>query len=81
MLQESFTTVILKADKSHKLTQVGDIDFKERIISETVALGRYDSAENWREITNEEAEEYLRQQKAAIGAEMNKAPATSTQNN
>ena len=59
MKQTEFTTIILKADEGNYLTQAAqDIDIKDRVIGEEVALGANDSPDNWKEITTTEAEEF-----------------------
>lgn len=54
MQTEQFT--VLTADEGNFLTQVADIAIDKRIIATKVALGRNDSADNWREITADEAD-------------------------
>ena len=69
MIQEQFTTVILKCDEEHRLTQVEEVDIKDRITASVVALGKNDSVDNWKEITIEEANEYERLKEEAMKAE------------
>lgn len=70
MKSKKFTTTVLTADEGMFLTNSGeDIDIKERVIARTVALGKYDSASNYKEITAEEAGEYLKQQEQARAEE------------
>lgn len=71
MVQESFTTVVLKASDGFFLTQTEEVDIKERIIATVVALGKYDAPQNWREIPKEEAEEYNRLKEEALENERN----------
>lgn len=63
MVQSEFTTIILKADEGMVLTQVGDTSLSERILASEIALGRYDSADNYKEITETEAMEIRELQK------------------
>ncbi len=65
MTQETFKTTILRPAKDHFLTQVQDVDIKERMIASVVALGKYDSADNYKEISAEEAEEIRKAQAQA----------------
>lgn len=70
MKQNTFTTQILTAEDNHYLTQADDnVEILQRIVADTVALGKYDSPENWKEITKEEADEILRQQEEARQAD------------
>lgn len=75
MISESFTTIVLKASEDHFLTQVENVEPIDRIIATVVALGRYDAPENWREITKEEADEYIKQRQEAIEAKRNEEQA------
>lgn len=71
MITEEFTTTIIRAEDGKFLTQRGTkIDIKNRIISDVIALGKYDSADNYKEISATKAEEYRQQQQDAIKAEI-----------
>ena len=71
MITEEFTTTIIRAEEGKFLTQRGTkIDIKDRVVSNVVALGKYDSADNYKEISAAKAEEYRQQQQEAIKAEM-----------
>lgn len=52
----------LIADEGKKLTQNAYIPIQERIIASAVMLGRGCSKDEWMEITQEEAEEILKEQ-------------------
>lgn len=54
MQTEQYT--VLTADEGKFLTQVAEVAIDRRIIATKVALGRNDSAANWREITADEAD-------------------------
>lgn len=56
MVQSEFKTIILKAEEGKYLTQKSDVDIEKRVIGTTIALGKNDSADNWKEITKEEAD-------------------------
>lgn len=61
MKQTSFTTFSLIADENMFLTQADmNVNIEERVLAKRVDLGKYDSVENWREISAEEAEEISR---------------------
>lgn len=57
MKSETFTTVVINADENKYLTQVADVELKDRIIAKTIALGKFDSAENYKEISQEEGDQ------------------------
>ena len=52
----------LIADEGMKLTQNEEVPIEERIIASAVMLGRGCKSNEWKEITQEEAEGILRQQ-------------------
>lgn len=58
---QNFTVQILKAKEGYKLTQSSDVNINERTVSESIVLGKYDMAENYKEITNDEAEIILKE--------------------
>lgn len=69
MKQTSFTTTILRAEKGKYLTQVADVDISDRVIGDTVALGKNDVPANWREISATEKARYERLKDEAINAD------------
>lgn len=59
---ENYSSVkILVPSEGYKLTQKEDVEISERMISDKIALGKYDSMDNYKEIPNEEAEIILKQ--------------------
>lgn len=72
MKQNKFNTVVLTAEEGKYLTQSFDVEILDRTVADTVALGRYDKAENWKEITKEEADTIREQQSEARKKEMDK---------
>ena len=61
MIQSNYTVQILEAEEGFKLTQKKDVDILERVFTNKVFLSINDKAENWKEISDSEAE--LLQQK------------------
>ena len=60
---------ILRPNEGCLLTQSADVDVKERIFSEEIWLASTDSAENWKDITIEEADKIKKEQEAARAEE------------
>lgn len=58
------TTIITAADGKY-ITNADDIDIKDRLIATSIALGKFDDAANYKEITKEEADELKKQQEVA----------------
>lgn len=66
MQQKEFTITILTASQGCMLTQNGEVDIKERIVTHRVALGIHDSVDNWKEISADEGAELESQKRKAI---------------
>ena len=65
MTTENYSSVIIKAKEGFYITEVDSIDIQNRTIATAVALGTNDSADNYKEITAEEADELKRLQDEA----------------
>lgn len=65
MIIEEFKTIVIKASEGKFLTNANEVEITERIIATTIALGKFDSADNYKEISAQEAEEYKRLQEEA----------------
>lgn len=61
MLTENNKVIVIKAEDGFKLTQKADVQLSERLISDIIVLGKYDSIENYKEIPNNEAEILIKQ--------------------
>ena len=57
---------VLRPNEGCLLTQSADVDVKERIFSEEIWLASTDSADNWKDITIEEADKIKKEQEVAI---------------
>lgn len=66
MKQESYTTTVLRAEEGHVLTEAADVDITVRTLATVISLGRNDSPDDWREITDSEADAYREAQTAAL---------------
>lgn len=62
MIQDEFKVNVLIPEYGYKLTQAGEVKIENRIISDKVYLAVNDSAENWAEITIEEADAIIAEQ-------------------
>lgn len=60
---------VLRPNEGCLLTQSADVDVKERIFSEEIWLASTDSADNWKDITIEEADQIKKEQEAAMAEE------------
>lgn len=65
MTSENYSSVILKAKEGFYITEVDSIDIQNRTIATAIALGTNDSADNYKEITADEADELKRLQDEA----------------
>ena len=57
MIQSNYTVVVLEPSEGHTLTQSQDVEIQDRILSKKVFLAVNDSPNNWKEITDAEADE------------------------
>lgn len=57
---------VLRPNEGCLLTQSADVDVKERIFSEEIWLASTDSADNWKDISIEEADKIKKEQEEAM---------------
>ena len=60
---------ILKPNEGCLLTQSADVELQKRVFSEEIWLASTDSADNWKDISIEEAEQIKKQQEKLISNE------------
>lgn len=60
---------VLRPNEGCLLTQSADVDVKERIFSEEIWLASTDNADNWKDITIEEADKIKKEQEVAMTKE------------
>ena len=61
--------MVLRPNEGCLLTQSADVDVKKRIFSEEIWLASTDSADNWKDVTIEEADKIKKEQEVAITKE------------
>lgn len=61
MKNTNYTVQVIEPNEGYTLTQSKDVDVTERILSKKVFLAVNDSPENWKEITDAEADEIKKQ--------------------
>lgn len=62
MIIKDFNTTVITAEEGKYLTQSFDLDIENHVIATTVALGKNDSVDNWKEITKEEGNTIVKEQ-------------------
>lgn len=72
MKNTPYTFQMIEPNDGYTLTQSADVELQNRIFSKKVFLAVNDSASNWKEITDEEAENLMREQEVLIKAEAEK---------
>ena len=72
MKNSSYTVQIIEPNDGYTLTQSADVEVKDRIFSKKVYLAVNDSASNWKEITDAEADTLRAEQEAIAKAEAEK---------
>jgi hypothetical protein len=62
MKESTYITKVLVPEEGHYITQAGEVDIMQRVLSKEVYLAVNDSPSNWKEITEEEANEIINEQ-------------------
>lgn len=62
MIVKEFNTIVITADEGKYLTQNSELDINNRVIATTIALGKNDSVDNWKEISKEEGNSIINEQ-------------------
>lgn len=65
MEKKNYTVVTLEAAEGMWITQAEAVGAEERVLTKKIFLAATDSAENWREIDDAEAEAYRKEAEAA----------------
>ena len=62
MKKSNYTVQIIEPSEGYTLTQSADVEVKDRILSKKIFLAVNDSPDNWKEITDKEADEIRAEQ-------------------
>ena len=62
MKKSNYTVQIIEPSEGYTLTQSKDVEVQDRILSKKIFLAVNDSPDNWKEITDAEAEELQAEQ-------------------
>lgn len=62
MIIKEFNTKVITADNGKYLTQNFELDINNRVVATTIALGKNDSVDNWKEITKDEGDSIINEQ-------------------
>ena len=57
MIKSNYTVIILQPSEGYTLTQSKDVEVQDRILSKKIFLAVNDSPDNYKEITDKEADE------------------------
>lgn len=72
MKQSNYTVQIIEPSEGFTLTQAGELEAKDRILSKKIYLAVNDSPSNWTEITDKEADEIRAEQERLAEEERKK---------
>lgn len=70
MTTENIQTMVMTSKNGYYLTQVADVPLAERIVASKVALSKFLTIDDWKEITKEEGDQIIAEQNAARTAEL-----------
>ena len=62
MIKSNYTVIILQPSEGYTLTQSKDVEVQDRILSKKIFLAVNDSPDNYKEITDKEADEIKAEQ-------------------
>lgn len=62
MIKSNYTVIILQPSEGYTLTQSKDVEVQDRILSKKIFLAVNDSPDNYKEITDKEADEIRAEQ-------------------
>lgn len=69
MITNTFTTTIIEAEGDNYLTQVAEVELKDRLVAAKIALGKFDSVDNYKEISKEEGDAIKAEQENLMSEE------------
>lgn len=70
MTTENIQTMVMTAENGYYFTQVADVPLAERIVASKVALSKFSTIDDWKEISKEEGDQIIAEQNAARTAEL-----------
>lgn len=62
MKKSNYTVQIIEPNEGYTLTQAKEVEVQDRILSKKIFLAVNDSPDNWKEITDKEADEIRAEQ-------------------
>lgn len=72
MKKSNYTVQIIEPNEGYTLTQSKEVEVKDRILSKKIFLAVNDSPDNWKEITDKEADEIRAEQERLAEEERKK---------
>ena len=73
MITSNYTVIILQPSEGYTLTQSADVEVADRILSKKIFLAVNDSPDNYKEITDQEADDIRSEQERLAEEERVKA--------
>ena len=72
MIKSNYTVIILQPSEGYTLTQSKEVEIQDRILSKKIFLAVNDSPDNYKEITDKEADEIKAEQERLAEEERKK---------
>lgn len=72
MIKSNYTVIILQPSEGYTLTQSKEVEVQDRILSKKIFLAVNDSPDNYKEITDKEADEIRAEQERLAEEERKK---------
>lgn len=73
MTTENYTSIVMTAEGDNYLTQIADVELSERIVATKIALSKFSTVDDWKEISKAEGDEIIAQQNELRAAEIEAA--------
>lgn len=73
MTTENYTSIVMTAEGDNYLTQIADVELSERIVATKIALSKFSTVDDWKEISKAEGDEIINAQNELRAAEIEAA--------
>lgn len=70
MTTENYTSIVLTAEGDNYLTQIADVELSERIVATKIALSKFSTPADWKEISKAEGDQIIAEQNELRAAQI-----------
>lgn len=73
MTTENYTSIVMTAEGDNYLTQIADVELSQRVVATKIALSKFSTVDDWKEISKAEGDEIINAQNELRAAEIEAA--------